>query len=308
MSETVRDYDWLAEDMRAFIRMTEESYPPDATEFPIAEQRAFYDRMCRAFDRPHPPGLHTEDRAIAGVPCRLYTPREMRAGKTVVFFHGGGFILGGLRSHDAICAELSAGAGANLIAVDYRLSPEHLHPAAFDDAMAVCRAVEGPKVLVGDSAGGNLAATVAANLPGIAGQVLIYPGLGGGPDLPSYTRHAQAPLMTLADAEYYTRIRLAPGTPETALVDPTLAPLQARGFGHLPPTALFAAECDPLASDAVEYAARLTEAGVPVTLVTEPGLVHGYLRARHMASGAQQSFARITQTLAALAGRAAADQ
>lgn len=307
MTETMQDYSWLADDMRAFIRRTEESYPPDAADFTVTEQRALYDRMCQAFDHPYPPGVSAEDREIAGVPCRIYTHDAARPGVSVIYFHGGGFVVGGLHSHDAICAELSVGAGARLIAVDYRLSPEHRHPAAFDDAMAVVAAVEGAKVLAGDSAGGNLAAAVSAHQPDIAGQVLVYPGLGGDMDLPSYSRHAKAPMLTLEDVEYYAGIRFDDDAAPT-LDDPTVAPLRAADFTFLPPTAIFAAECDPLASDSVEYAARLAEAGVPVSLTTEPGMVHGYLRARHMAAGAQDSFARITQAVAAFVTRASLDQ
>lgn len=303
MAELMRDYSWLAADMRAFIRMTEDSYPPDAAGFTVTEQRLLYDRMCQAFDRPHPAGVTTGDCLIAGVPCRVYTPAEAHPGVSVIYFHGGGFVVGGLHSHDAICAELCAGIRARLIAVDYRLSPEHRHPAAFDDAMAVVAAISGAKVLAGDSAGGNLAAAVSAHQAGIAGQVLIYPGLGGALDLPSYTVHAKAPMLTLDDVEFYAGIRLGDDTP-AGRIDPTYAPLRATDFTRLPPTAIFAAECDPLASDSVEYAARLAGAGVPVSLTTEPGLVHGYLRARHMAAGARASFARITQALAAFVTRA----
>lgn len=305
MSETLTDYTWLAEDVRAFIRASEEAYPPDAIDFTIAEQRAFYDRMCQAFDRPHPPSIRSESRVIGGVPCRIYTPEGARAGVTVIYFHGGGFVVGGLHSHDAICAELSAGAGLRLIAVDYRLSPEHRHPAAYDDACAVVDALNGAMVLAGDSAGANLAAAVAAHRPGIAGQVLIYPGLGGAASLPSYTRHANAPMLTRADVEYYATIRFeGPETP----VDATSAPLCATDYRHLPPTAVFVAECDPLASDGTEYAARLAEAGVPAALTIERGLVHGYLRARHMSEGARASFARIIAALKAMAIRATQGQ
>lgn len=307
MTETMRDYSWLPADMRAFIARSEESYPPDAADLTIAEQRAFYDRMCQAFDRPYPPGVTAEDREIAGVPCRIYTPKSARTAVSVIYFHGGGFVVGGLHSHDAICAELCAGAGTQLVAVDYRLSPEHRHPAAFDDAMAVVAAINGAKVLAGDSAGGNLAAAVSAHQPGIAGQVLIYPGLGGAMDLPSYIRHAQAPMLTLADVRFYADIRFEDGIgppPD----DPTVAPLRATDFTRLPPSAIFAAECDPLASDSVEYAARLTEAGVPVSLTIEPGMVHGYLRARHMAAGAQDSFSRVTKALGTFVTRAGLDQ
>jgi len=304
MSPTMTDYGWLADDVLAFIRRSEDAYPPDATDFTIAEQRTFYDRMCQSFDRPHPPGICSEDREIGGVPCRIYTPEGARAGITVIYFHGGGFVVGGLHSHDAICAELSAGTRARLISVDYRLSPENLHPSAYDDARAVVQAVDGAKLLAGDSAGANLAAAVSAHVPGIAGQVLIYPGLGGDPSLPSYTRHAEAPMLTRADVDYYASIRFEAG----AQADPTSAPLCAAEFGHLPPTAIFVAECDPLASDGTEYAARLADAGVPVALTVEPGMVHGYLRARHMAEGARASFARITAALEAMVIRATRDQ
>lgn len=302
MSETMRDYDWLAEDMRAFIARTEAAYPADAASRSIAEQRGFYDAMCALFDRPHPPGLQVEDRQIGGVACRIYLPEGARDGVSVIYYHGGGFVVGGLDSHDAICAELSHGAGVRLIAVDYRLSPEHKHPAAFNDALAVAAAVPGVKVLAGDSAGGNLAAAVAAHIHGIAAQVLIYPGLGGDMSLPSYSRHANAPMLTRADVEFYAQVRF--DGPQPA-INPTAAPLSAEDFTGLPPTAIFIAECDPLASDGVEYAARLAEAGVPVALTEEPGMVHGYLRARHMVAGARDSFARIVAALRGFVERAA---
>ncbi len=97
-----RDYSWLPADMLAFIAQTEAAYPADAVNFTIAEQRAFYDTMCAAFDPPHPAGLRTEDVTIAGVPCRRYVPTAPKAGVTALYFHGGGFIVGGLHSHDAI--------------------------------------------------------------------------------------------------------------------------------------------------------------------------------------------------------------
>ena len=297
--EKMTDYSWLAEDVRAFIAKTESFYPADAAEMPISAQRALYDRMCAAFDRPYPPGLVTEDRTIAGVPCRIYTPAGDLAPAQAVYFHGGGFVVGGLHSHEAICAELAAAAGVRLVAVDYRLVPEHRHPAAYDDAFAVAAALPGPKVLIGDSAGGNLAAAVALHLRAdIRGQVLIYPGLGGDMSAESYHRHADAPMLSRADVEFYARERLAEGGDPA---DPTLAPLKAQDVAHLPPAAIFVAECDPLASDGVEYAVRLAAAGVPVRCVVEPGLVHGYLRARHMAEGARASFQAIGAALRAFA-------
>ena len=286
----------------AFIRGTDAFYPPETATFPIARQREIYDTMCRQFHRGYPPGISAEDRSVAGVPCRIYPGRA----PVVIYLHGGGFVVGGLHSHDDVCAEIRAETGLTVVAVDYRLSPEHLHPAALDDALAVTRALaaEGPVVLAGDSAGGNLAAAVCHRLRGaglpILGQVLIYPGLGGDRRTGSYRTHAQAPMLTLADVEFYAGIRHG-GVEVTG--DATVAPLQDSDFSGLPPTLAIAAECDPLADDAHRYAAALRSAGGRAEAVTATGLVHGYLRARATVPRAAASFALICATLAAFARR-----
>ena len=287
-----------------FIRRSEASYPPDTASLSIADQRRIYDALCRAFHQGYPPGTTAHDRPFGGVPCRLYPG----AGGTVVYFHGGGFVVGGLHSHDDICAEICATTGLTVVSVDYRLCPEHPHPAAFDDAMAATRAIASecpaPLLLAGDSAGGNLAAAVAQAIGrngdfGIAGMVLIYPGLGGNPDAGSYLAHAHAPMLTREDVLFYARTRHGSGAEPPA--DPTFAPLSDTDFTGLPPTLAIAAECDPLADDATAYATRLTAAGTPARAITEPGLVHGYLRARATVPRAAASFARITRTLSAMA-------
>jgi acetyl esterase len=286
-----------------FIHRTEASYPPDTATLSIADQRAIYDRMCRAFHRGHPPGVVAEDRTLGGVPCRVYGG----TGGTVVYFHGGGFVVGGLQSHDDVCAEICSATGLCVVSVDYRLCPEHPHPAAFDDAIAATRAIAAtypaPLVLAGDSAGGNLAAATAHAIGrngglGIVGQVLIYPGLGGNPDAGSYLTHAKAPMLTRDDVLFYASIRHGTG-PEPA-ANPTFAPLSDTDFTGLPPTLAIAAECDPLADDAAAYAAAITAAGGRAMAVTEAGLVHGYLRARATVPRAARSFARITTALSDL--------
>jgi len=299
-AQPTRDYGFLPEDVRVFIARTEAFDAPADQRPDVAEIRARYDAMCAAFDFPHPPGVVARDLTLAGVPCRRYSPARLTGQMQAVYFHGGGFVVGGLHSHDSICADLADLAGLDLIAVDYRLAPEHRHPAAFDDACAVVDAIAGPKLLIGDSAGGTLAAAVAAERPGagIVGQVLIYPGLGGGLDQPSVTRHAHAPLLSAADIRSYHETRSGS---EQRADDPTAMPLRADDFAHLPPTALFAAGCDPLASDAWVYAQRLCAAGVSVALTIEPGLVHGYLRARHSTAAARDSFRRIADAAQYLA-------
>lgn len=286
----------------AFIKATDAEYPPDTASLTIAQQRAIYDRMCRAFHRGYPAGVSAEDRAIAGVPCRIFAG----AGPVVLYLHGGGFVVGGLESHDDICAEIRARTGLGVVCADYRLSPEHLHPAAFDDCVAVARALAatGPILLCGDSAGGNLCAAVAHALRGtgaeIPGQVLVYPGLGGDTDTGSYLTHAHAPMLTRDDVLFYKNIRHGAPPPQG---DASVSPLQDTEFSGLPPTLAISAQCDPLADDARDYAAKVNAAGGRAVWVEEPGLVHAYLRARHTVPRAAASFTRIVDALTAMANR-----
>lgn len=140
-----------------FIRETERWYPPDAVGLSIAEQRAVYDEMCRAFHAGHPLGVSVRDGGLAlashTIALRHYSS-QADATAQVLYFHGGGFVVGGLDSHDDVCAEICAATGFDVTSVDYRLSPDCPFPQDFEDALAVAR-TQGPKpwVLVGDSAG-----------------------------------------------------------------------------------------------------------------------------------------------------------
>jgi len=292
----------------AFIERTNAWYPPETVDYTVREQREIYDRMCREFFAGYPKGVTAETTSIAApgrdIPVRIYRIAE-RPAAAVVYFHGGGFVVGGLESHDDVCAALCAGTGYEVVSVDYRLAPEHVHPAQFDDALA---AVEGaaarygvPIVLSGDSAGGNLAAAVShatrrwPKKP--AGQVLIYPGLGGDPSKGSYVTHAEAPMLTARDLDFYRQIRTGgPNYPG----DATLSPLADADFSGLPPTVIVTAECDPLSSDGETYRDRIAAAGGRAVWQEEKGLVHGYLRARHSVTRARDSFARIVDAVAAL--------
>ena len=280
-----------------FIRATDAAYPPDAARRSIAEQRQFYDAMCRKFARAYPPGVTAQDLTVAGVACRHYPG----SAPLVIYFHGGGFVVGGLDSHDTVCADIRAVTGLAVLSVDYRLSPEHQHPAAYQDALVVVQASTGPLILVGDSVGGNLAAAVAHGVRGSAvsllGQVLIYPGLGGDRSSGSYLTHANAPMLTRQDVAFYAGIRHG-GTEPSG--DPTASPLHDRDFSDLPPTIAFGAECDPICDDARSYATAITAAGGRAHWLSEPGMVHGYLRARHSVPRAAASFTRICDAISTL--------
>jgi len=293
----------------AYIDKLDASYPPDAVNLSVAEQRQVYDQMCKIFHKPRPPGVAVEDCEYGGVPCRRYDTGE--ADVTVVYYHGGGFVVGGLDSHDDVCAELCARTGFRVVSVDYRLAPEHVFPAHFDDAWhafhAVAGDVAGPIVLCGDSAGGNLAAAVAHHARGrvdgrIVGQVLIYPGLGGDLSQGSYVEHANAPQLTMADLAFYAQVRV--GTGDAPIGDPRFAPLHDSSFKDLPPSVIVTAQCDPLASDGQSYRDAIQAAGGQAVWFNEAGMVHACLRARHMSHRGAAFFDRVVDGVAALgAGR-----
>lgn len=280
-----------------------------STTTSVAQQRIDYEALVRHFSYPHPPGLGTRDEAIKGrhglIPLRHYRHRQVNSDAMILFIHGGGFILGSLDSHDDICAELCATTGYDLVSVDYRLSPEYFHPTHLDDvedAFTACRHQR--TILVGASAGGTLAAALchrrgsSPHRP--AGQVLIYPGLGGDCfDLESYRVNATAPLLTTNDIRFYRGARCA--NDELPINDPEFYPLMANDFSESPATIAFSADIDPLRDDARLYVDKLRQAGVAAEWINEAGLVHDYLRARHISVTAGAAFARICEAIKALA-------
>ena len=259
------DYDQLIDsETWAFIKETAHYYPDDVVEFSIEEQRRVYDTMCRAFYQGLPDGVVVENRDAGGVPVRVYSAGEPTV--SVVYFHGGGFVVGGLESHDDVCAEIHANTGYRVVAVDYRLAPEYRHPAAFEDCWTatqwVAQQFEGALVLCGDSAGGTLAAAVAHHTRGrmnrVVGQVLIYPGLGGNMNAGSFVEHANAPMLTLADIVFYESVRHGGAAPQD---DYTYRPLDDNDFAGLPPTVVFSAQCDPLSDGGRLYIDQIRAAG-----------------------------------------------
>ncbi|MBU4528749.1 MAG: alpha/beta hydrolase [Hoeflea sp.] len=293
----------------AFVERSAGFYPDDATALDLSSQRSVYDSLCHTFDAGRPSGVTVSDYSVPGpaalIPVREYAPAAGAPAACVVYLHGGGFILGGLDSHDSICAEICAGTGFTVVAVDYRLAPEHLHPAQFEDTLAAFRHVASttglPVILSGDSAGGNLAAAVCWATRGgdhvPAGQVLVYPALGADTSRGTFVTHANAPMLSTADMIYYDEVRSG-GMPPHG--DPLFTPLAAHDLDAMPPTLVFTAQCDPLSGDGPDYCARIAAQGGRAHCIEEQGLVHGYLRARHSVARARESFARMVTGIKAL--------
>ena len=283
---------------RDFVEETLTLCPDNRDSLSVDEQRNLYANLCRHFARHRSQSVKSEDRSINGIPIRRY--RKTRNSRVqIIYFHGGGFILGGLDSHDDICSEICDDTELDVIAVDYRLAPEHKHPAALEDCLKVFDNVCTDKetILCGDSAGGWLAAMTGLARPGVAlGQVLIYPMLGGALNKASYIHCAKSPLLSTAQVAFYWQNYFDHPFDGNSLTAP-----MAIDISESPKTVLIAAECDPLMNDVPDYAEKLQFAGVQVTVMIEEGLPHGYLRARHSVERAQQSFIRITSSLSEMA-------
>ncbi|WHS60759.1 alpha/beta hydrolase [Pseudomonas sp. G2-4] len=296
----------ISQAMSAFIDKTLSFNSPDNS---LAGLRQAYRQMCRAFTPPCPEALAVEDLELAGVAVRAYHPRiepPSEGWPCILYLHGGGWVVGDLDSHDFICRELAAALGALVVAVDYRLAPEHPFPAGFDDCLAVwLHLAAAPfvidphrRLVVGDSAGGNLAAALCLALRDAGqslprAQVLIYPALGGPADLPSRRECADAPLLSSHDLDDYHRLYLG-----GALPSPYAMPLLAGDLSGLPPALIIVAQWDPLRDDGVLYSARLNATGVDAVLYIGGGLVHGCLRGRGQVPEVDQMYRTLLAYLA----------
>ncbi|WDH50799.1 alpha/beta hydrolase [Pseudomonas chlororaphis] len=284
----------LSRQLAAFVERTLSFTSPDNSPQSLRDN---YSRMCQAFTPPRPEGLRVSELQLAGVPARAYYPaRPMPADgwPCLLYLHGGGWVVGDLDSHDFITAYLAAQLQVLVIAVDYRLAPEHPFPAAFDDCLAAWRALQAGaspfaldtrrQLVIGDSAGGNLAAALCLALRDAgeqlpAAQVLLYPGLGGAADLPSRSQCADAPLLGSNDLDTYQALYL----PSPERHSPYARPLLATDFSGLPAAFIALAQFDPLRDDGALYHQRLLAADGHSQLYPGLGLVHGCLRARGLA-------------------------
>ena len=290
----------------AFIERTNSFYPPETASYPIVEQRNIYNKMCKAFMAPRPESVTSKDIDIMGtsscLTIRQYDKSNCKAQSIILYFHGGGFVVGDLDSHDDVCAEICARTGHRVIALDYRLAPVYLHPAPYEDALSlfnwVIAQTDMPIQLCGDSAGGTIAAMLAQQTkthPRAAKkQVLIYPWLAPPREKGSYITHKNAPMLTTDDMGFYHKIRFGNSdkSPEAEVY-----PLADRPLDGLPETFIITAECDPLADDGPLYHTAIINAGGTSRYIQETGLVHGFLRARHSSKRASISFGRCIEYL-----------
>jgi acetyl esterase len=264
---------------------------------------------------PPEPVFRIEDRTIAGheadLPIRIYTPAENEARRALVYFHGGGWVIGSIETHDALCRMVANRAGCAVVSVEYRLAPEHRFPAATEDAYAAvgwaCEHAEelgaaSDRIAVGgDSAGGNLAAVVCLMArdrggPSIDLQVLLYPITDHNLDTPSYLTYADRFMLTRDAMAWFWQHYLVD---EGDKNHPYVSPLRAPDLAGLPRALVITAQCDPLCDEGDAYARRLEAAGVPVTHACYPGMIHGFVRRATLLTQGRTALDQIAATLRA---------
>jgi acetyl esterase len=290
-------------DMKRILDARKDMPPATTPE----EMRRAWKVYGRALAVPCPPEIATQDRIIPteghDVPVRIYHPPGTSGpAPCIVYMHGGGWMLGDLDSSDTQAWGLCAGTRAIVVSVDYRLTPEHLYPAAFDDCFGVLRWLAGHATelgadparlaVCGESAGGNLAAALALAArdrggPALRACAMVYACTGEEATLPSYVEYKDGPSLTTERMVMYTGIYCSG---EQHRRDPYASPAFATDFSNLPPIFVHSAECDPIRDDGRMFAAKIAQAGGNVTYREAKRMLHGFLRARLHGEGAQREY------------------
>ena len=285
----------LDPDAAAVFKAFQEAGRPRYETVSPTEARELY-LKGRVVSNPEPPELASvEPLAIpsptGSIPARIYTPVRPRQANglapCLVFYHGGGWVIGDLDSHDVVCRKLANEGELIVISVDYRLAPEHKFPAAVDDAIEAAKwiaanakqlDIDASRLMVGgDSAGGNLAAVVAiaardGNGPAIAGQLLIYPATDFAMTHPSHSEPETSILLTHSVIKWFCNHYLG----DADISDWRASPARAKTLAGLPPAYVLTAGGDPLRDEGDEYAKRLKQDGVPITYRHFAGQFHGF--------------------------------
>jgi acetyl esterase len=304
----------LDPDVRHLLDQLEQQGLPPFEDMSVSQAREVIGGFIEL--QAEPPAIaRVEDRTVPGpageIPIRVYTPEAETGGPMIVYYHGGGWVIGNLDVVDKPCRALAQQTSSVVVSVDYRLAPEHKFPACVDDCYAatVWAAEHAAElggdarrlVVSGDSAGGNLAAVVSLLArdrggPHIAYQVLIYPVTDHSFDRPSYRENADGYLLTTAAMRHFWGLYL--NTPEEGAA-PIASPLRATDLSGLPPALVVTCEFDPLRDEGEAYAERLRAAGVPVKISRYDGMIHGFFWMSGAVRRAHDLFDEIAAELAA---------
>jgi acetyl esterase len=292
--------------VQAFLEQLAAAGAPPLHELSVEEARQVIVQLFGTQGDPEPIGA-IQDRTIPGaageMPTRIYTPSGTGPFPILVYFHGGGWVIGNLEAYDATCRALTNAAGCMVVAMEYRLAPEHKFPAAPEDCYAATQwvAANAPTIggdpariaIGGDSAGGNLTAVVAHMArdrggPALRYQLLVYPVTDYHFDTVSYRENAEGYLLTKDSMVWFWNHYLRSAADGA---NPLASPLRAANLQGLPPAMVLTAEFDPLRDEGEAYAARLQEAGVPVTLKRYEGMIHGFFSLGAVFAQGQQAIA-----------------
>ena len=303
----------LDHDAEILLEMIREANRPSFETVGAVAARDLFMAGRKALSPDPMPISETRDVAIPGpggpIPARLYRSATTGALPVLVFFHGGGWVVGNIDSHEAMCRHIANRAECAVLSIDYRMGPEHKFPAAVEDCLAATAwaadnaaalGVDPARLAVGgDSAGGNLAAVVSLlardkGAPRIAYQVLIYPATDAAMRHDSIARYAEGYVLTRATMHWFYEQYLR--TPNDA-ADWRVSPLLASDLSRLPPAYVLTAGYDPLCDEGDAYAARLATAGVPVTHRRFPGQVHGFVTNGRVIRAAETALDEIAAAL-----------
>jgi acetyl esterase len=276
---------------RAVLDQMDGTGDPPIHELSVNEARQASAALAAMQGFPEPVG-GVEDRTLSGpgggIPVRIYVPFGKGPFPVLVYFHGGGWVIGDIESSDGLCRILTNAAGCIVVSADYRLAPEHPFPAAADDAYQATLWVatnasgfagDPSRIAVcGDSAGGNLAAVVAQiardrGKPAICFQLLIYPVIDAACDTPSYSENAEGYFLTRDAMQWFWNHYVRNDADRR---HPYASPLRASNFAGLPAALVITAEFDPLRDEGERYAERMRAAGTPVQLTRYDGMIHGF--------------------------------
>ncbi|WLR57129.1 alpha/beta hydrolase [Mesobacillus subterraneus] len=285
----------LKSEVKALLQAFANNPVPPLEKLPLEEARKGYEQSSKLMSKAEKLAI-TEDQKIRGfneeIDIRIYTPEEIGESQlpAIVYYHGGGWVIGNIETHDALCHTMSNEAKCIVISVDYSLAPESKFPVAVEDAYLAAKWVfenaaelnidETFIAVAGDSAGGNLAAVVSyleveSQTPSIAYQMLFYPSTGF-EYTPSYEKYGEGYYLTKSTMNWFREQYLnSPEDTQNPLAAPMLIPDDITA--QLPPTCIMTAELDPLSDGGEHFAMKLKNAGVDTEYVCVPGMLHGFL-------------------------------